>query len=340
MATIVYPPTIDFNWLYQRPQQILKEIAAQGFNVIFYNNDYYFKQKKDIEELYPNFFLCKPQISLNRLNIDKPIILWISYPPHVNQIGRYGEDIVIFDAIDEASGEFISWAKDLDRITRKADIIFTTAEKLYNYHSKKHKDVYMCPNGTDFAHFNKARKMFSQRPKDLPTNDRPIIGYYGAIAPWIDWNIIRYISQRNRDFNFVMIGPLYGRFKGKIDAKNIYYLGRKEYDELPRYLQYFDICIIPFKVTPMIESCNPIKMYEYLSAGKGIVTTNMPETSKINEIYIGKSKEEFNQKIHEALLDKNNIKKINTRIEIAKNNSWVHRAITVKNIIEETFGGR
>jgi len=337
MPTIVYPPTIDYEWMYQRPQQLLKEIAALGYKVLFYNNERRYKQKNDVIELHPNFFLCGPKVPLGKIQTDKPLILWISYPPHVKNIWKYTPQVVVFDAIDEASGEFRSWARGLNSISNKADIIFTTSEKLYNFHTQRHKNVHMCANGVDNEHFCRAREIFSPKPADLPKNDRPIIGYFGAIAPWIDWDLIRYISYKNKDFNFVMIGPLYGNFKNIVEGKNIYYLGRKEYVKLPEYLQYFDVCIIPFKVTSMIEACNPIKMYEYLSAGKPVVATNMPEARKLDVIDIGVDKYAFNQKLQKALMEKDNADKINARIEVARNNSWAHRAATAVKAIEDVI---
>lgn len=337
MATIVYPPTIDYKWLYQRPQQLFKAFAELGHKAVFYNNPHYFKQSKNMIEHYPNFFLCTPDVALNSLPVEKPVVHWISYPPHFNQAGKYQEDLLVFDAIDEASGEFANWAHGLNKITDKADIIFTTANKLYDYHNERHKNVHMCPNGADYEHFKSAQKLFGPRPMDMPKNNRPIIGYIGAVAPWIDWELIEYISSHNKTFNFVIIGPLYGQFIGNVKAPNLYYLGRKEYEVLPQYLQCFDVCMIPFKITSMIQACNPIKMYEYLSAGKPVIATNMPEAAAIKEVYIGKSKEEFNQRIHQALFEKNNQNKINLRIELAKNNSWIHRAATAIDIIEKTM---
>lgn len=340
MATIIYPPTIDYKWLYQRPQQLLKAFADLGHKAVFYNNPHYFTQSKKIVELYPNFFLCTPDVSLKSLPVEKPIIHWISYPPHYNQAGKYNEDLVVFDALDEASDEFASWSEGIDKISAKADIIFTTANKLYDYHSRRHQNVHMCPNGADYEHFKAAQNLFAPKPKDMPKNGRPVIGYIGAVAPWIDWEIIKYISTQNKTFNIVIVGPLYGQFKGAVEAPNVYYLGRKDYEAVPQYLQCFDVCIIPFKVTSMIEACNPIKMYEYLSAGKPVVATNMPEAEAVKEIYIGRNKEEFNQKIHQALLEKDNPNKTSLRIEHAKNNSWTHRAEKAIEVIEATIKSR
>ena len=337
MATIIYPPTIDYKWLYQRPQQLLKAFTELGYQSVFYNYPQYFKQVNTKIERYPRFFLCTPDVPLSKLPVDRPIINWISYPPHLNQVGRFQEDLMVFDAIDEASNEFAKWAVYVDKLASKADIIFTTSSKLYDYHNQRHQNVHMCPNGADYEHFKKAQKKFAPKPKDMPDNNSPVIGYIGAIAPWIDWELIRYISLQNKSFNFVMIGPVYGKFGNLVKAHNIYYLERKEYDILPMYLQFFDVCIIPFKVTPMIEACNPIKMYEYLSAGKPVVATDMPEAAATKEIDIGKSKEEFNEKIHLALQEKNHPIKTTARIEFAKNNSWNHRAASAIKVIEETI---
>jgi len=337
MATIVYPSTIDYKWLYQRPQQLLKAFAELGHKAVFYNNPHYYKQSSKVIEVSSNFFLCTPDVPLKRLPLEKPLIQWISYPPHVNQAGRLQEDLLVFDALDEASDEFASWAEDLDKLASKADIVFTTAKKLYDYHSAKHQNVHMCPNGADYNHFKAAQKLFAPRPKDMPQNSRPVIGYIGAVAPWIDWDLIKYLSVQNKTFQFVFIGPQYGQFKGLVKAPNIHYLGRKDYELIPDYLQYFDVCIIPFKITSMIEACNPIKMYEYLSAGKPVVATNMPEAAAMKGIYIGRQKEEFNQKIHQALLEKGSMDKLEQRIQLAKDNSWIHRAASAMEVIDETI---
>ncbi len=333
MPTIVYPSTIDYLWLYQRPQQLLKEISKLGYKVIYYNNEVYFKQKNSIMELYPNFLLCKSDIPIKYLKVDEPVISWISYPPHIKLVNKFSEDFLVFDAIDDASDEFADWAKNLDEISSKANLIFTTAEKLYNYHKSNHKNVHMCPNGADYEHFNKAKEIFAPKPKDLP-NSKPIVGYFGAVAPWIDWNLIKYLSLTNKNINFVIIGPRYGVNTRIVRAKNIYYLGRKEYQKLPLYLQYFDVCILPFKISSMIEGCNPIKMYEYLSAGKPTVSTNMPEVASIKEVYTAKNNREFNLYIHKALSEKNDYEKINNRMQFAKRNSWEHRAHIVVNVLD------
>ncbi|MGE5398618.1 MAG: glycosyltransferase, partial [Chitinophagales bacterium] len=217
-----------------------------------------------------------------------------------------------------------------------SDIVFTTAIKLHDYHKNHHTNVQMCQNGADYKHFSRAQGLFCAKPPDIPDNQKPLIGYFGAVAPWIDWELMDYISEHNNNYDFLIIGPLYGEFADIVRRDNIHYLGRKSYAELPQYLQYFDVCIIPFKLTSMTEACNPIKMYEYLSAGKPIVTTDMPEVRNINGIYVGRTKEEFNQYIKEALEENDFVKKMR-RMKVAKANSWASRAKVVDAKLKESL---
>lgn len=335
MPTIIYPPTIDYSWLYQRPQQLLKEVAAFGYRVIFYNNEVYEEQKGSIAEPYPDFWLCRSDIPLKYLRAEGPVVSWITYPPHVSQVGKYGEDLIIFDAVDECSEEFKDWAGYVDRMSLTSDIIFAASGKLYSYHAMRHDNVYLCPNGADFEHFSKARRIFTERPADLPKNHNPIIGYFGALAPWLDWDLIYYLSKMNKHLNFVMIGPYYGNFRSVVRSDNIYYLGRKDYSALPAYLQYFDVCIAPFRVTSMTEACNPIKIYEYLSAGKPVVSTYITEASRIGVVHTAITKKEFRQKILRALGERFDEAGILERIKYAQDNSWKRRASLVAGIIEK-----
>jgi glycosyltransferase involved in cell wall biosynthesis len=338
METIIYPPTIDYQWLYQRPQQLMRAFAKIGYRTVFCNYDAYFPQETSIKEEEENFFICNGLDPLTIEMEDRPI-LWVSYPPHVAHIGKYREKLLVFDAIDEPSDEFEHWKAYIPLLQKKADIIFATAEKIYEYHRKSHPNVHMCPNGADYEHFSRAQRIFSPPPPDLPINNRPIIGYFGAVATWIDWELVDYLSETNGQFDFVFLGPLYGLNSFPLRRKNLYHLGRKDYHALPEYLQYFRVCIIPFKVTSMIEGCNPIKMYEYLSAGKPVVTTAMPEVMQYREIHIGRSKEEFNRQLHRAAY-RDTREEQRRRILLAKNNSWVNRALEAAKVIEKTLKGK
>jgi len=333
LNTIIYPPTIDYFWVYQRPQQILRELARLGYKVYFFNNSIIKDTRKMISKIEKNFYIVNG-LGFNKIKIEGIPILWVSYPPGLEQVNFFKNKFLIFDAIDYPTEEFISWEINYNKLQQSANVIFATSEKLFNLNKKKNKNVFMLPNGADFKHFNKAFNVFSDLPFDLPYNKKPIVGYFGALATWIDWDLVDFLANKNKDFNFVFIGPFYNHINNLPNQDNIFYLGRKDYSKLPEYLQYFNVCIIPFKITSMTAACDPIKAYEYLSAGKDVVSTNLPELKKLKVIKIAKSYKEFNDNLRKVIYNKSNLEK-ERYIKIAKENSWGIRAEYADKIIRQ-----
>lgn len=337
MHTIIYPPTIDYYWLYQRPQQLFKYLCHNGdYRVIFYNNQAYLPQPQPIQEIEPNFYVCTNRVSVNIDRLEERPVLWISYPPNIKYLGRFQEQLVVFDAIDDASEEFAYWNNDIPMLLQKADVIFVTSQKLYERYISLHPHVYLCPNAADYEHFSLG--IHRCRPKDMPEGTRPTIGYCGALAPWLDWKLIKYVSARCPQWDFVFIGPLYGDFSGLVYGDNIYYLGRKSYEELPSYINCFDVCLIPFIKSNMTDAVNPVKLYEYFSVGKPVVSTDIYELKNMPLVSVAKNADQFIENIAYWLVNDNDKQKEKRR-EFAKRNSWFERALLVSKILELLMGG-
>jgi len=101
-------------------------------------------------------------------------------------------------------------------------------------------------------------------------------------------------------------------------------LGIKKYQELPKYIKAFDVCIIPFLVNNLTQSVNPNKFYEYLASGKPIVTSSIPELEKFKNVaHIAKNHEEFLQLIETASKEKRSIE---NALQVAKENDWSDKA--------------
>ncbi|MDE4541459.1 glycosyltransferase [Thermoanaerobacterium sp. R66] len=329
MATIIYPPTINFNWLYQRPQQLLSRMSERNYTVYYVNKSFDDSYNRGIIEVRKNLYIVNG-VDIGSVKFREIPIVWISYPPNYNFLKMFKKKYVIFDSIDYPSEEFTEWKLNFEEVQKAANIVFASSEKLFNINIKVNKRTFLLPNGADFEHFKKASKIFSERPIDLP-GDKPIVGYIGALATWIDWDLVDYIALKCPEYNFVYIGPNLNTKKVPI-RKNIFYLGEKKYDVLPNYLQYFDVTIIPFKVTTMTEGADPIKMYEYLSAGKQIVSSKLPSIIKCDGIYSANDKEEFAYLIKKAIENVSVVKK-EKLMEVARENSWDKRAEYADRII-------
>ncbi len=325
MFEIIYPNYFK-NLMIQRPQQLLKEFGKQGYKAVLYNKN---NDKSGIVEAGENFYIYNKVFPLSCSKNKR--VLWISYPPMYREIGRYDEDFVVFDFVDYPADYFSYWQRGVISLMKKSDIIFVTSDLLYNY-CKGYKDkTYICGNGADISHFSRSKILTLDEPDNLKDIRGPIVGYIGAVAPWIDWKLIKYIALRNK-FSIVFIGPLLKLNAYPLRMNNVYFLGQKKYEELPRYLNRFNVCIIPFKKNRLTKACNPVKMYEYLSGGKPVVTTDISECR--NDIVKSSDSYEdfFNSIISYIEYDCN--EEIEKRVQFAEENSWINKVKYIKSIIE------
>jgi len=314
---------------FSRLKNALVKLFKKTLNFLSRKNE-----TSSVSLLGKNFYLCTKANPLN-IKHGEPRILWISAPAFVKQIQQYRPHLVVYDALDEPADEFASWAPYVERLRAIADLIFATAHKIFESNRRYHPNVHLCPNGVDYEHFSQVQHGNLVRPVDLPADGRPVIGYCGALATWLDWELLDYLTEVNPGMNFVFVGPLYNT-NLPFQKSNMKIIGYRDYKWLPNYLQHFDVCIIPFKVTPMTESCNPIKLYEYLSTGKQVVSTPLPEVLSFPEVYIGRDPQEFNVMLQQALFN-DSPEARSRRIRCARENSWQARVQQAKIIIEKTL---
>ena len=149
---------------------------------------------------------------------------------------------------------------------------------------------------------------------------------------------MEYISKKNPNFNFVIIGRIYVNIKKLKKIKNIFFIDEVKHDQVPSFLKGFDVGIIPYKVNNFTHSVYSSKLNEYLSMGLPVVSTELNETKVYNKnfndiINIGSTFEEFNKQI-KISLENNSKSKVKNRIAIAKKNSWESRFKFFNELIE------
>jgi len=253
--------------------------------------------------------------------------------------------ITIYYCIDkfiDSSSAAKKIQKTEKKIIQKADLVFVTAKKLLDYATQFNDKVYTFPFAVNLNNFEAARDDHNyQVPEDIKSLPHPIIGYIGGIHKWIDFELLEFLAKAMPETSFVMVGPIQtgiSRFKG---YKNLYFLGHKQHTDLPHYVKTFNVCLIPYLLTSYTENVYPTKMNEYLSMGKPVISTALPEVKAFNQlnenvIYVGKNKEEFLAKLKEAL-EQNDEEVIARRIEVASKNTWQKRIADMSELIESTL---
>jgi glycosyltransferase involved in cell wall biosynthesis len=320
--TIIYPPSMDYNFMHQRPQQLMKAFAQAGATVIYINPADIYPYVEDISipfALLPNFIVVKKGVPYEHL-IEGRVVIYAA----VNQgefIDETPHDLSVFDSCDLATDEFVAWKDVVPQMEQRTDLTCTSAQIIYDEHVKRGANTILVPNGADYEHFAPAAKRLD-RPKDMPNvGNRFTIGYYGAVYTWLDVQLIKTIADY---FPVVMIGKN-DLYSIPLEHQNITSLGIKRYDELPSYLSWFDVAIIPFKLTQMIKGCDPVKCYEYLSAGKPVVASAMEELKKFEDIMYFGDNESIIRVISRAIRE-NSADRIAARQETARQHSWLSRA--------------
>ncbi|MFA5197611.1 MAG: glycosyltransferase [Patescibacteria group bacterium] len=281
------------------------------------------------------------------------LIVWISDPIQEDYMGLMNERICIYDCYDDyfAYSDHNSLRNitrlmlQEERILKRADIVFVVSEELHNKKLKFNKNVYTVSNAADVALLSKASDPSTPIHLAISKISHPIIGMIGNLNQRVDFDLLKYIAVSHSEWSVVIVGDWHGAdlklvksdlIKQLKNMPNVYWLGHQCFDELPKILKGFDVCIIPYAAEdPFNISCSPLKMYEYLAAGKPIVSTDLPSVRhELELIRTGRFYPKFVREITAALDEKDDILK-EKRIEMARRNSWDVRVGEIISIIEE-----
>jgi glycosyltransferase involved in cell wall biosynthesis len=276
------------------------------------------------------------------LGVSKPIV-WITYPMALVENPKRAPAAVVYDCMDrwtdfphsmaDASGQ--AHVADLERrLLHRADVVFCSAQGLFDSKRVEARSrVLLVRNGADVAHFAPTGR---PAPEDIAELPRPILGYVGAVAEWVDFELLRAVALACPEWSVVLIGPV---FKGQstgdsrtlrliADLPNVHILGPRPYDDVPDYLESFDVAIIPFQCNGLTEDTNPIKVYEYLAAGVPVVSTPLPEVTALPGVRVAATPEAFVIASEAACRERWDPDLISVRMDVAEQNSWEARAQT------------
>jgi glycosyltransferase involved in cell wall biosynthesis len=247
---------------------------------------------------------------------------------------------LLFDYIDDAFGftAMPAYVRDLWKETvTSSNLVTVTAAKLQQQiGGVRSGAVHIVRNGVEYERFAGDT---SPRPDDLPSGDRPIVGYVGSVYPWFDFDLVAATAAKMRETNFVIIGPGHPDVAGRIDElrrhPNIHILGPRPYDRVPAYVRHFSAGIIPFRRNTLTESVNPVKLYEYSAAGIPTVTTcfadDLDEFRDI--VHLARSEQEFMEKLSHALAESRAPDAILLRQLFGRQNDWNARITAILSLL-------
>jgi glycosyltransferase involved in cell wall biosynthesis len=273
-----------------------------------------------------------------------PVVVWI-YDPSAAGIATTVRDATsVYDCVDDyaeqvgpdARRRAVVAAAD-DNAARHSRVVFATTRTLYERHKRRNLNTHLVPNAADYAHFAPAAEREFAAP-DVGRLQHPVIGFAGNFLPSkVDFGLIQALAVRHPDWSILLIGPASSGSREKLDGltkiPNVTWLGIKPYAELPRYVSAFDVGVIPYRANEYTRSCFPLKVYEYLAAGKPVVASGLPELAGMEpDVALAEGPNEFIIAVEKALGEGTRVAR-DRRMALARQHTWEARTNTLLELV-------
>jgi len=222
-----------------------------------------------------------------------------------------------------------------DALLMRADVIFAASQYLADKLRRVGGDkVHYVPHGVEHAKFAAALSESTVVPEEIRDLPKPVIGFYGNIYPWIDFDLLESIALRRPDWSFIMIGGIFCDISRFTEIPNVRFIGRREHDALPSCCKGFDAAIIPYDMkNPRMQSVSPVKTRELLAAGVPVVASDVPEVRQFgSEVLIGKSVDEWVMALEKQITREDR----RAVSESVADDDWSGRVKSIRLIVERT----
>jgi glycosyltransferase involved in cell wall biosynthesis len=232
-----------------------------------------------------------------------------------------------------------------EQLLALVDLVIASSRALQESRARSNPNTVYLPNCADYKHFARATDASLPVPDDLSRIPRPRLGYIGGVNNLIDMDLLFLLATQRPDCSIVLVGEERGTREFRSSAAyrqvkqhaNVHFLGHRPYDTLPGYLRGFDVCLMPFRLNAWMQASSPNKTYQYLAAGKPIISTNFPEVREAGSVvFIAPDHARFVELIDSALQATGSVE-IAARQTVARANSTEARAVSVMKHVTEAL---
>ena len=342
---------VKFSQIYQRGLQKISQslwcyaaIIPADFTPKRVNSRF----PKWISKLYSSSWKCLYVLKIKRLQklmkIEK-VILYIWRPEFADYIDTLKEKIICYHIVDEYTfdPDFNHPTSDTEKwLIRKSDMVFIHSKTMFEKKGHLNPSTFYIPHGVDFKQYSEIQINDPHEIEDVLSKPHPRIGYVGHIKRHLDLQLLLKLSQERENWSVILIGKIrenHTDIQEEIrllkERKNVYFLGSKNHDDLPKYINQLDVCLLCYKKTQYTKYIFPLKFFEYLASGKPVVATKLPNLEEFNDlIYFAEGYKGWIEKI-DCAINRDSKEEKEKRIQYAKKNAWDDRVNFIKSKIEE-----
>lgn len=265
-------------------------------------------------------------------------MIWVGYSGWYTLVRRIKGKPVIFDRMDEeellVSSRLLRMTlrRNKKKLLQSADTVFVTSIKFYE-ELKGREHVYYVPNAVSKDFISAAKGKRSR--ENIENNQKVIFGYVGTVSDWFDFDVIRYILNLSRRYYIVLVGR---NMQPVFRHDRVKYLGICLHDELAEIIHGFDVCLYNFKKSELLDTINPVKIYEYLALKKPVLAVYSKETRTFGKyVMLYHNAEEIKRRLAENIDQP--FASEEEYMEFISKNTWAARAAVIEDVIDNLCRG-
>ena len=275
--------------------------------------------------------------ALAKLKIRKAVTYTFA-PTSADVVGSLGEKTVVYHCVDEFSAFSDAGSEVAERereLLGKADVVLCSTAGLFERKKKFNARTYLVTHGVDYEFFRQATSSTTPVAQELLSLPKPILGFTGLLADWVDIALLAELARRRPDWSIVLIG------RSEVDLKifeglgNVHFLGHRPYSRLPEFLRGFDFALLPFVNNELTVNANPLKLREYLAAGLPVIASPIPEVARYaGLVTLASTAEQYEMEI-EKLLGRGESGPSADRSAMMASESWEAKATEIEYLLRK-----
>jgi protoporphyrinogen oxidase/glycosyltransferase involved in cell wall biosynthesis len=302
MPTIVVFCHLRWDFVYQRPQQLLSRLARH-YRILFVEEPVFDQGEPFMEQSSPapNVTVCRAHTPIlaggfhdDQIPLLQPLlaalvpageqpIAWFYTPMALPLLQQLHASLVVYDCMDELAA-FKNPPKQLlqreSALLNLADLVFAGGPSLYDAKRARHANAHCFPSSVDVRHFEQALERANSHPAQAHIG-HPRLGFYGVIDERFDIALTAAMADAHPDWQLVLVGPVLKIDPASLPRRpNIHYLGQQPYEALPHFLAGWDVCLLPFALNEATRFISPTKVLEYMAAELPSVSTPIADVAQ------------------------------------------------------------